>query len=151
MESWKDDLQGKRSPYKQHGRDAGCVVCQLRSADREVPVIRLGLRGEYLYKYRAENKDVNADPFSWLPSVSLSYEPNDAINLNFYFRRSTIHPTISERDPILHYVNKYEYMRGNPDLKSYIENEIALRLRAALSFFCGIGIRLCEESDHHDG
>lgn len=88
---------------------------------------RLGLRGEYLYKYRVENKDVNANPLSWLPSVSLSYEPTDAINLNFYFRRSTVHPTISERDPILHYVNKYEYMRGNPDLKSYIENEIALR------------------------
>lgn len=95
---------------------------------------RLGLRGEYLYKYRAENKDVNANPFSWLPSVSLSYEPTDAINLNFYFRRSTVHPTISERDPILHYVNKYEYMRGNPDLKSYIENEIALRLELPYHF-----------------
>lgn len=89
---------------------------------------RLGIRGEYLYKYRTENEDVNAEPFSWLPSVGLSWEPTDAINLNLYFRRSTVHPTISERDPILHYVNKYEYMRGNPDLKSYIENELALRV-----------------------
>lgn len=89
---------------------------------------RLGLRGEYLYKHRSGNKDVNADPFSWLPSVSMSYAPIDAINLNLYFRRSTVYPTISERDPILHYVNKYEYMRGNPDLKSYIENEMALRV-----------------------
>lgn len=89
---------------------------------------RLGIRGEYLYKHRTENRDVNSDPFSYLPSVSLSYEPTDVINLIFYFRRSIIHPTISERNPILHYINKYEYMRGNPDLKSYIENETALRL-----------------------
>ena len=59
----------------------------------------------------------------------MSYALSDEVNFNAYFRRSTVHPTLRERDPVLYYVNKYEYVQGNPDLKSYIENELYFGVR----------------------
>lgn len=97
---------------------------------------RVGVRGEYLYKYRAEDTEANEHPFSFLPSVDMSYALSDEVNFNAYFRRSTVHPTLRERDPVLYYVNKYEYVQGNPDLKSYIENELYFGVRLPRNFAC---------------
>lgn len=98
----------------------------------------VGLRCEYLYKHNSKSPDINAKPWSYLPSISLSYQPSDDYNLMLYFRSSTIHPTIRERDPILHYVNKYEYTRGNPALKSYTENELAFRVGLPYNFYLAL-------------
>ena len=97
---------------------------------------RVGARGEYLYKYRAENTEANEHPFSFLPSVDVSYALSDEVNFNAYFRRSMVHPTLRERDPVLYYINKYEYVQGNPDLKSYIENELYFGVRLPRNFAC---------------
>lgn len=97
---------------------------------------RVGLRGEYLYKYRTEDTEANEHPFAFLPSADMSYALSDEMNFNIYFRRSMVHPTLRERDPVLYYVNKYEYVQGNPNLKSYVENELyfGVRLPYDLSF-----------------
>lgn len=98
----------------------------------------VGLRCEYLYKHNDKSDGINSKPWSYLPSVSLSYQPTDELNFMLYFRSSTVHPTIRERDPILHYVNKYEYTRGNPNLKSYIENELAFRVGLPYNFYVAL-------------
>jgi len=98
----------------------------------------VGLRWEYLYKHNSATDDINAKPWSYLPSVSFSYQPTDNLNFMLYFRSSTVHPTIRERDPILHYVNKYEYTQGNPNLKSYIENELAFRVSLPYNFYVAL-------------
>lgn len=100
---------------------------------------QIGVRGEYLYKYRAEGTDANSKPFSFLPTVSLGYDFSDAVNLTLYFRRTTTHPTLSERSPILNYVNKYEYTQGNPDLRSYIDNELSLHAKLPWNIAVNVG------------
>lgn len=85
---------------------------------------KFGIRGEYLYRQSNENKA----PFLWLPTCNVAYNFTPDFIISTYYRRYTVHPTVDERDPILHYVNKYEYMQGNPHLKSYVENECTLRI-----------------------
>lgn len=90
---------------------------------------QVGLRGEYLYKHHPTDKKINDHPYAFLPSVSFSYKVTDQTNMTLYYRRTTTHPTLIQRDPILHYSDKYEYVQGNPDLKAYIDNNINFRLQ----------------------
>lgn len=89
----------------------------------------IGVRGEYLRKIGTDGKRLDEEPFSFMPAVRLSYQISDKTNISLYYRRSTTHPTVSERDPIMRYSNKYELTQGNPNLRSATENSLSLNVR----------------------
>ena len=95
---------------------------------------RVGLRGEYLYKHHAKNSQANDNPFFFLPSVDVSYAFTKQIGLSLYYRRSTMYPSLGQLNPILNYLNKYEYTQGNPDLKPGVQNNFYLGVRLPHNF-----------------
>ncbi len=99
--------------------------------------VQLGVRGEYLHKIGTDNKRIDEKPFSFLPTVRINYSISDKTYISLYYRRFTTHPTISERNPIIVYTNKYEYVSGNPDLKSSVTDQLALDFKLPYGFTVG--------------
>lgn len=84
---------------------------------------QVGVRGQYEYRH-----DKKEHAFYFLPSLGFSWRWNDALNLIFYYRRTTQYPTTQQLNTNVSYFHKYLYSGGNPDLAPTVVNSFLSRL-----------------------
>lgn len=89
----------------------------------------VGLRGEYTKtkgtSYVTNEKNSN-DYFRLFPSAFLYFKPNNIHGFMLYYGMRITRPEYQLLNPFTYYINDITLRRGNPNIKSYITNNIEL-------------------------
>lgn len=90
-------------------------------------LLQLGLRGEKFDKeYHTTQFTTNYKKTFLLPSLSLTYNSTENLQITFGANNKVLLPSFNELTPITTYLNQYSYMIGNPLLKPTIRYDFGM-------------------------
>jgi hypothetical protein len=91
--------------------------------------LRLDMRAEYTHSKAnsvVENDVRKRDYVTWLPGVSISFEPGASQRLSLAFTRRMTRPNFDQLNPFRFYLSPLNYVVGNPYLRPSVINSLNL-------------------------
>ena len=112
--------------------------------DWDMFAMNVGIRYEQT-GFKEKPTSYYADPPKvdyWLPSVSLSFKPHEAHQINFSWGTSCVRPNFYDLNPFRVYKSSWEYSEGNPWLEPSKTNNVEL------SYYNRHGLYACAYYHH---
>ena len=106
-----------------HKEHIGAVYTDFVFYPLQTLVTQIGLRGEGTMVYgrqRDVEKKIDSKLFHLFPTLYLGYYPHEKHVLSLSFGRRISRPSFADINPFVRYIDQYNMVAGNPDLKPTI-------------------------------